>query len=265
MKSDFMDLCEELWRDWLEERLDLPEFSRPPFNLAAAPEPYVLYDVGSNPLVMLLTNPGGTMPHQLRENVRTAGSGPYPLTEDMRYADAAARLGEFYGDMESKRAARARVDAMKNLARLSGHSGVIQVDACPFHSENLPMVHKLRIVRMSGEAGFMQRYSRLLRSFLEPHSVVVVTGAGSGKSLDSADELPEWPAWNAGLLGLTPRPEGFIELVGRDGSQGPKKTTVAALVQRNGNIAKALVRSMGNNNLPAKVGLEELARAIKAS
>ena len=75
MSERFFAFSEDLWRSWLPDTLDAPTFVRPTFDLEAAPEPYVAYGVGRRPLVALLTNPGYTMPHQLRSAVE-AGDGP---------------------------------------------------------------------------------------------------------------------------------------------------------------------------------------------
>ena len=73
MAKHYIELCEGLWREWLAESLDVSSFIESTFDLQAAPEPYVLFNAGLQPLIALLTNPGQTMPHQLRENVKEDG------------------------------------------------------------------------------------------------------------------------------------------------------------------------------------------------
>ncbi len=93
MKTDFCRYCEDLWTDWLDERLQVSSAISDRFDLSAAPEPYLKFDAGKRPLVALLTNPGQPMPHQKRNAVQR-GNGP--LSRDMKYAKAAASLGRYY-------------------------------------------------------------------------------------------------------------------------------------------------------------------------
>ena len=90
MREDYIGFCEEeLWRPWRAHELAVP----PPFDPAAAPEPYISFCEGANPLVVLTTNPGATMCHQRRAAVELGGG---PLSERDEYAEAARKLGCFY-------------------------------------------------------------------------------------------------------------------------------------------------------------------------
>ena len=86
MAEDFIQLCETLWRDWRAESLDVSLFIDATFDMNAAPEPYVSFDAGRRPLIALTTNPGMTMPHQLRSHVQQENG---PLNRGMDYATAA--------------------------------------------------------------------------------------------------------------------------------------------------------------------------------
>ena len=98
MAEDFIQLCETLWRDWLEESLDVSPFVDATFDMNAAPEPYVSFNAGRRPLIALTTNPGQTMPHQLRSHVQ---QGKGLLNRGMNYAEAASPGCAYAGMMAS--------------------------------------------------------------------------------------------------------------------------------------------------------------------
>lgn len=133
MAEAFVPFCEMLWRGWLQGTLDLPSFVRSTFDLEAAPEPYLAFGAGAEPLLALTTNPGATMDHQRRAAVQ-AGESPLNATGD--YASAACALGAFY-ESNLTGAARRRIGALRTLSSRVGLQGVLQVEVCPFHSSAL--------------------------------------------------------------------------------------------------------------------------------
>ena len=70
MAEDFLPLFETLWQDWLADSLTVSPFVQATFDMNAAPEPYVSFNAGRRPLIALTTNPGQTMPHQLRSHLQ---------------------------------------------------------------------------------------------------------------------------------------------------------------------------------------------------
>ena len=257
MAEDYIELCETLWRDWLAESLDVSPFIESTFDLQAAPEPYVLFNAGLQPLIALLTNPGQTMPHQLRENVKEDGVGP--LTRNLDYATAAHRLGVFYQD-ELKNAAGARIDHMLELSRLVGAQGVMNVETCPFHSRSLP--NKMKLVKESAQGGFMKTYVQSLQTYLAGKPVVIVSAVSARESLHDETKASAWPAWQAQIAGLDLATASFTPLVKKG-----KKITCGAFVSTGVGVGakKALVLMMGRNNLPGTDGLRLLAKAILGS
>ena len=114
MAEDFIQLCETLWRDWLEKYLDVPSFIDATFDMNAAPEPYVSFTAGRRPLIALTPNPRMTMLHQLRSHLQQ-GNGP--LNRWMDYAEAARILGPFYrSELSPRNPAKHRITKLLNLS-----------------------------------------------------------------------------------------------------------------------------------------------------
>ncbi|MGC4003139.1 MAG: hypothetical protein QM811_08385 [Pirellulales bacterium] len=55
--TTFPEYCEALWQNWLAFKPDVPAFVQANFDLDAAPEPYLTFDDGRNPLVALRQTP----------------------------------------------------------------------------------------------------------------------------------------------------------------------------------------------------------------
>jgi len=253
MEEAFIRFCEELWRGWLAGKLDMPAFARTVFDSDLAPEPYLNFTAGRNPLIALTTNPGGKMDHQTRAAVK-AGDGP--LNEAMDYATAAGRLGDFYqrhlGDTPDGRSAARRIAALRRLSLLAGFEGVLQVEACPFHSASLSQRDKSALLQVCHQGGLLGRYVDHLRSFLQRRAVVIVSGWG-GK------ELSEWSVWAASVAGLS-----LEQARSRTLKMKGSKTTFLARVSSSDGVPKALVLQMGANGLPAEEGLRILAEELLA-
>ena len=87
--------------------------------------------------VALLTNPGYTMPHQLRSAVG-AGDGPLFFNASMDYEAAAAALGSFYENNTSPE---------RPASESAPCAGFPVAPLCPFHSRSLPTAKKLALLR----------------------------------------------------------------------------------------------------------------------
>jgi hypothetical protein len=249
----YLQFCETLWRDWLAGAVDPSECSGNEFDLDAAPEPYLSFDAGAQPLVALTTNPGATMLHQTRAAVQL-GQGPLRNGDD--YVTTARALGSFY---ESRLAgpARTRIAALRSLSSILGTDGVLQVEACPFHSPFL--ARKEALLRTIGRGGLLGQYADRLRGFLQPRPVVVVSAVSSRAPLSNATLKPSpWLAWKSSVAGIDLAAAEFIALTTKANA-----TTSGALVSGRGGVAKALVLMMGGNHLPAQRGLRVLADALQ--
>jgi hypothetical protein len=222
------------------------------FNLEAAPEPYVDFGAGTNPLVELLTNPGYVLPEQLRGTVESGGG---PINSSMDYATVAKAFGEFYR-RELRGAAAHRIDAIRLLSEQLGLDGVLQVDACPFHSASLP--NKGAVLRIIRAGGLLGRYAATLKEFLRPRPVLSLAAVSSAHPLQPPVVLTDWARWQAQLAGIDVEHAEFVPLV-RKGTA----TTVAARISKTAGVPKGLVLMMGGNRLPGPTGLRTLAAALR--
>lgn len=253
MPEDFISFCETLWQDWLAGRLETSPFVSQAFDLDAAPEPYLSFGSGQKPLVLLTTNPGATMPHQRRTAVQ-AGRGP--LSPVIDYAAAAKALGAFYDQRLARRAAGRRIAAMRALSALIGAEGVVQVEACPFHSRSLP--DKLGLLQEIDEDGLLARYVEQVRAFLTARPVVTISAAPSRISIGPDVALSPWVMWLSQMAGLNAKRADFLPLVTKE-----EKVTAAAFVSNHDGTPKALVLMMGGNHLPGELGRGVLAGALR--
>ena len=254
MPESFMAFCESLWRDWLAGTLEISPFVRATFDLDAAPEPYLCFSAGARPLVALTTNPGATMRHQRRAAVQMDGG---PLSTSATYSIAARALGDFYERHLTGPAWR-RIARLRSLSALMDADGVLQVEACPFHSAFLP--NKDGLLRAIRESGFLTRYVDHVQGFLRGQMVLIVCAAPSRVSLGSGMSLSAWVTWLAKLAGLDLERAEFVPLVTKGA-----KTTCGAFVSSSEGAPKALVLMMGGNHLPAEERLSILAEALQRS
>lgn len=253
MSEGFLQFCETLWQSWLEDRLSASPFAGHPFDLDAAPEPYLLFGSSKNALVALTTNPGKSMSHQRRDTV-LAGEGP--VNARMSYAMAAAAFGAFY-EKNLKGPARRRIADLRLLAGSAGFDGIVQVEACPFHSRSFPT--KGAFLRSLPGDAMLSGYVAHLREFLRDRPVLVISAISSATSLSAEVHLSPWLSWQVDLVGLDrPRSE-FLPLIERGG-----KVTSAALISGSGAETKTLALMMGGNHLPGETSLRILADALRA-
>ena len=243
MTEAFIAFCElELWRPWKARALTIPS----PFDPDAAAEPNISFSAGARPLVAVTTNPAATMSHQTRAAVE-AGDGP--LSNRDEYAESARNLGCFYEKELAGRPTGRRISGLRKLSSLLGYEGVLQVEACPFHSGSLP--RKSDFLQEMDENALFKRYVELLGKFLQDRPVVIVQASSKLATPTSA-----WLTWIVRVAGLNLDTAELVPLV----EKGPK-TTVAAWVS--GQPPKALVLTMGGNNLPGDEGLRKLGARLR--
>jgi hypothetical protein len=235
MAEEYIAFCEKLWRDWLEHKLFASSFVRKVFDVDAAQEPYLLFETGKNPLVALTTNPGATMWHQCRAAVK-ARTGP--LREEDTYAEAARKLGDFCKTHLTGQA-RQRIDKLEKLSESLGYEGVMQVEAIPFHSPDLPQ--KNALLEPIKKAELLGSYAGQLESFLRDKPVVIPQTSNRPEKRSS-----RWLTWITTVAGLNLSRAEFVPLVWKD-----TEITGAAWVSGEG-VGKPLVLMMGMTTLPAE-------------
>lgn len=152
--------CEQMWRWWLEGNVPPSSMLRKKFDLDAAPEPYLWFEEGAVPLIVITTNPGATMDHQRRTKVIGGESFLHP---GLSYSEAAVALGAFY-KRQLRGAAKRRIDAQSEISDQAGFDGVLQVECIPWHSPALPAKESVAQA-LKAEPSF-QTYADRLREFL---------------------------------------------------------------------------------------------------
>ena len=258
--------CDRLWLDWLADRLPPSAFGGGAFDPKSAPEPWIEFRAGSDPLVAVTTNPGGSMEHQSHEAV-VGGTSPI-IKPSQTYREATQGLGHFY-EMSLKRSpAGHRIKAFLRLAESAGYKGLLGVEACPFHSANLPNKPKLVRAVESNSNSLLREYTEHLRAFLTSHHVVGLSAISSTVSLTAtgtqlAMRSSIWLPWFAALIGLDPSQATHVELTRKDLEGRPSTVTAAGLVATVNGRRKALVLMMGGNRLPGEGGLAALAGALR--
>lgn len=233
-----------------EELASEPVRSR--FDLGAAPEPYLPFNPGSNPLVVVTTNPGATMPHQRRDHIL---AGQSVATPSMSYAEAAEAFSRLYVEQLTNAAGR-RVHTQRALALAAGFTGVLQVECCPLHSPQLP--GKSTFVQLLDADPALSEYVQVLRDFLEPQPVLAISAVAPRADLVQPGlQLSDWLRWQCDLIGLSPSRADLVPLVWKG-----QQVTGTALVEKQKSAVKAMVLMKGSNNLPAEPGREIMASAL---
>lgn len=252
--GDFLEHAEGLWREWLGGPPEVAPGLAPLFEHEACPEPYLDFEAGINPLVVVTTNPGAAMPHQMRAAILEGRSPAHP---SMSYAQVARAMAAFYRENLRGTAAR-RIGALKEIAEASGYKGVLQVECCPWHSPSLP--GKTRLLRLLLSDTDFVAYEAALGEFVRDRPTLVVSSVSSRARLERGRlELSPWLKWQVEVLGLSSHPWSVAPLVWRNG-----RATAAVLVAAPHGQLKALLLMMGSNNLPGPDGRAALVRALRS-
>lgn len=248
----YVDLCETWWKRWLEGKCAPSSWVRDAFVLDAAPEPYLVFGEDVDPLCVLTTNPGGAMPHQLRENIE---SGDSFLSKTMSYAEAARSLASFYVRTLTGTASR-RIAAQTEIAAASGFSGVLQVECIPWHSSNLP--EKTKILQSIEEDEDLRVYTRRLRAFIARRATIALAAVSPRFDFTTRPRrLSPWVSWLFEILGVDPDRADSIPLTAKG-----DRVTSAALVPNATGTPKAIVLMMGGNHFPSRENREPLVQAL---
>jgi hypothetical protein len=248
MNKEFENYCEELWKQWRDESIELPSYIKAEFQTDYLPEPYLSFKPGKNPLYILTTNPGQGMPEQHRDNINSRSSIVSPT---MSYKEIASTMGDFYLT-NLKGAAKTRIDSIIALSQKAGFDGVVQIEACPFHSGYLPK--KNALLKQYSIEPLLSKYGNLVKSVLSERSVIAVSAVGTTKPITiTSISSRAWLKWQADLIGFNIDKANIIAL-----TEKPKKITSAFLYSENKNSVNGLVLMMGSNNLPRTKHMEPI-------
>lgn len=199
-QDSFEDLCDQLWCDWLHEEISDSEFGGLNFDKDSAPEPWLELRSGANPLVVVTTNPGGSMDIQ-RHAVIKRGDSPIILPKQT-YASSTVGLGHYYeANLPKGSAAERRIKSMVQLATLAGYDGLYQVEACPFHSTSFPDKKKFVGLLEKNAENIMSRYP-VCQASDEPliYEITLISGRTDWSKTDAKTHYSDFEPSHAGSL-----------------------------------------------------------------
>ena len=250
MNSDFRDYCEKLWYQWIQGTIEYSTFVRSKFQVAYLPEPYLQFGECSNPLYVLTTNPGQGMSVQHQKHIL---EGKSIVSPNDRYSTIAKVMGNYY-QQHLKGVARNRIEAMIELSKKSGFDGVIQIEACPFHSKSLPK--KETLLKNLSDDPVLNDYNRLLKHVLFDKTVIAVSAVGTKAPISTGSITNRrWLNWQADLIGLKICDAEMLPIIIKD-----EKTTSAFIYSRSKKSVSGFVLMMGGNHLPK---LESMSPVIE--
>ena len=241
--------CEEcIWDRWRADDFPYSRFIKSKFNTKFLIEPYISFNVGEEPLCFLLTNPGGGLDFQLKENMRSASS-PVSLAES--YFTNSVSLGTHYSESLTG-AARRRLDGMQSLSKKCRLDGVLQLETIPFHSKSLPSKNSL-VGEVEADE-FLFDYLEHLRGFLENKNVFILSAVSSQKKIggDSISKNP-WLSFQSKLINFDPETSSFLPLTEKNG-----EVTSCFLYEKKNSWCKGFILMMGGNHLPNDGALEKI-------
>lgn len=249
----YQDRCEEIWAQWLEGHVPGSSVLKKRFDLDAAPEPYLWFEEGADPLVVVTTNPGATMDHQRRPKVIGGESFLHP---GLSYSEAAAALGAFY-KRELTDAAKRRIDAQGEISNQAGFDGLLQVECIPWHSASLSGKESV-IQALTAEPAF-QTYVKPLREFLFRQPTIALSAVSTRSPIGIGSiQKSVWLKWQTDLMNLRLDKAVFLPLVRKE-----EKVTSGAVIDRTGGAVKAMVLMMGGNHWPNSSARRALAEEIR--
>tara|TARA_B110000967_G_C18741580_1_gene488009 strand:- start:107 stop:937 length:831 start_codon:yes stop_codon:yes gene_type:complete len=168
---DYYKFCDEFHKKWYNN-----EFAKDSilndgtFQMDYSPEPYFVVKNGNNPLYVLLTNPGGGMAFQHRENF-----------DKSDYSNFQKKLIVEYTSDEFKRGGSRAYKRLQNSIVYSedlGYNALINIETIPFHSKNL--VNKNEALKAIKNSYSLTQYHTVLKNFLKDKPVLIVAGAYHG-------------------------------------------------------------------------------------
>lgn len=230
---DYYDYCDVLHQKWFDKMIKYENNFEEIFQVDYSPEPYFVLKNGSNPLFMLLTNPGAGMDFQKRENF-----------EKSDYRTFARTLGDIYTSEQFKKdgGANAHRRLIKSIAWADhlGYNSIVNIETIPFHSPNL---NKSKALDIIGKSWILSRYQEVLRNFLVNRPVLIVAACGSKTSITlNTIKNSKWLMYQAEIANINIENLRFKELTNKNG-----KVSSAMLYDND----KYIVLMMGSNNLPS--------------
>ena len=230
---DYYPFCDLLHQKWFDKTLQFEDELKELFEVDYSPEPYFVLKNGSNPLFMLLTNPGAGMDFQKHENF-----------EKSDYKAFSNILGDIYTSEQFKKdgGANAHRRLIKSIAWADhlGYNSVVNIETIPFHS---PSLNKKKALATISKSWILIRYQEVLKRFLFDKPVLIVAACSSKSSITlNTLKNSKWLMYQAELANINIENLKFKELTKKN-----DKVTSALFSDHN----KYIVLTMGSNNLPS--------------
>lgn len=231
--NNYFDYCDVLHQKWFHKTLQYEDGFEDIFQVDYSPEPYFVLKNGSNPLFMLLTNPGAGMGFQKHENFAKSD-----------YSTFAKTLGDIYTSDQFKKdggaSAHRRLTKSIEWADNLGYNSIVNIETIPFHSPNLNKSEALNII---GKSWILSRYQEVLRNFLVNKPVLIIAACSSKTSITiNTIKSSKWLIYQAEIANINIENLKFKELTKKNG-----KVSSAMLYDNE----KYIVLMMGSNNLPS--------------
>jgi hypothetical protein len=230
---DYYPFCDLLHQKWFDKTLQYEDELKELFEVDYSPEPYFVLKKGSNPLFMLLTNPGAGMDFQKHENF-----------EKSDYKAFSNILADIYTSEQFKKdgGANAHRRLIKSIAWADhlGYNSVVNIETIPFHS---PSLNKKKALATISRSWILIRYQEVLKRFLLDKPVLIVAACSSKSSITlNTVKNSKWLMYQAEIANINIENLKFKELTKKNG-----KVSSAMLYDNE----KYIVLMMGSNNLPS--------------
>lgn len=230
---DYYNFCNVLHQKWFDKTLQYENGLEEIFQLNYSPEPYFVLKNGTNPIFMLLTNPGAGMDFQKHENF-----------EKSDYKAFANILADIYPSEQFKKdgGVNAHRRLMKSIefADHLGYNSIVNIETIPFHSPNL---NKRKALDIIGKTWILSRYQEVLKNFLMDKPVLIVASCSSRTSISiNTIKNSAWLMYQVELANIDINNLNFKKL-----TQKEEKITSAMFYNKH----KYIVLMMGSNNLPS--------------
>ena len=230
---DYYPFCDLLHQKWFDKTLQYEDELKELFEVDYSPEPYFVLKKGSNPLFVLLTNPGAGMDFQKHENF-----------EKSDYKAFSNILADIYTSEQFKKdgGANAHRRLIKSIAWADhlGYNSVVNIETIPFHS---PSLNKKKALATISRSWILIRYQEVLKRFLLDKPVLIVAACSSKSSITlNTLKNSKWLMYQAELANICLENLKFKELTKKN-----DKVTSALFSDHN----KYIVLTMGSYNLPS--------------
>lgn len=249
----YLEFCEELWGRWLADSLVYSDFVKAEFQLDYLPEPYLQFGDCKNPLYVFTTNPGAGLPVQSRASVM---AGNECLRSTYSYQEISRVLGDYYSK-NLKGTPKTRILGMMDFAKRAGFDGVFQVEACPFHSAQLPK--KDALLDNYQVDPFLSKYAESLQVFLRNKPVLIISAVGTKGVINTHSvSNRRWLNWQSNVINLNIDECDILPVNTKN-----NRITSAFVYSQKSKITSGFILMMGGNHMPKSEHLGHISELFR--